>query len=203
MQIYIDTDKITDKALAAQLLQTNFAGTALAGTVETDEDYATGIVVVSSSFIADPDFLPEADDRATDGEAVVKRYTIDGAEVFLLTTPHEKGLFIADEGTTTKQIVAGFHHDVSLAEHLASWGFDGTPDEAQDTATNVRVWVEPCYYSGTIGAPIGHYAREDGQYDARVFATVAEAQAYIDEQESGVYVLGNGEAGRPTYTICE
>ena len=202
MNICINIESIKDKEFAAKLLATSFAGTPLAGTPETDENYSTGIMVKGETFTADPDELPQADERATDGEAVVKQYSIDGAEVFLLRTPYERSLLIADPGTTVEQIVADFDTgDLDLPQHLASWGFDGTPDAADDGATNVRVWIEPCYYSGTIGAPIGHYVRDD-QSDPIVFPTTADAQAYIDEQESGVYVLSNGEAGRPDFTIC-
>ena len=203
MQTYINTDRITDQALAAQLLSTSFAGTVLAGTPETEDEYGAGIWITGETFVAQRDEMPEADDRATDGEGEVTQYTIDNAEVFLLVTPYEKGLFLADQGTRIKHIVADFEHgDLDHAQHLASWGFDGTPDAAADDATNVRVWVEPCYYAGTIGAPIGHYARDD-QYNDLVFETVADAQSYIDDQESGVYVLSNGEASRPDYTICD
>jgi len=147
--------------------------------------------------------MPQFDALATDGESNVYQYTIDGAEVFLLFTPYEKGLFLADPGTSIKKLVSDFETgDLDLPRHLASWGFDGTPDTAPDDATNVRVWIEPCYYAGTIGAPIGHYARDDS-YNDLVFATVADAQEWIDTAESGVYVLSNGEVSRPDYTICE
>ena len=203
MQIYINTDSITDKTLAAHLLASSFANTEIAGTPETETHYSTGIWVNGSTFTADTDFLPAPDDEATNGEDNVSQYTLPEIEVFILSTPYEHGLILADKGTTIKTIVASFETgDFDQAQHLASWGFDGTPDEAPDGTENVRVWIEPCYYAGTLGAPIGHYARDE-HHEPIIFTTTSEAQEWIDEQEQGVYSLGNGEAGRPTYTICE
>ena len=204
MQNYINSDRLTDKALAAKLLSTSFAGTVLAGTPETDDEYSTGVWVAGETFTARAADLPAHDEMATDGDATVYQYSIDGAEIFLLQSSSERGLFLADPGTRIKQLVADFEHgDLDHPQHLASWGFDGTPDAAPQDATNVRVWVEPCYYAGTIGAPIGHYARDDN-YNDLVFDAVADAQEWIDERESGVYHhLAHGEASPPTYTVVQ
>jgi hypothetical protein len=202
MNVYINTDHISDKELAAKLLASSFEGTELAGSPETDEEYGEGIFVQGEKWSADLDSLPDADDRATDEAAVLKAYEIEGATVFILSSEYERGLYITDPGTTAKQIVITLETgDLDLPQHLASWGFDGTPDEADDDAQNVRVWCEPCYYAGSIGAPIGHYVSDDRGQEL-IFSTTANAQEWIDNAESGAYVLGSGEAGRPTYTIC-
>ena len=201
---HIIVDSCTNEELAAKLLSTNFAGTVLQGTPETDEDYATGLVIINAAqekFNAADD-LPEADETATDGATTVKKYTLEGATVFIEIGEHQDGLHIYPAGISIKTLLRDFETgDLDMAEHLASWGFDGTPDEADETATDVRIWCEPNYYS----ARIGHYVSDKDIYDrdALIFPTVAEAQAWIDSQEEGIYCTSHGEAGRPAYTICE
>ena len=205
---YINIDGGADKELTQRLLDTNFAGTVLAGTPETDEDYASGIVVTDAAgqkFTATD--LPTANEEATDGSITVKSYDLDGVTVFVEIGGPQDGLHIFPAGAKIVVLISEFERgDLSMAEHLASWGFDGTPDEVTDeTATDVRIWCEPNYYAGTLGAPIGHYVCDEDTYDrdAFVFATYADAQEWIDAEEDGIYCTAHGEAGRPTYTICE
>lgn len=202
MENFINVDSRADQALAARLLATNFSGTVLAGTPETAEDYAAGVMVDGQKFTYDSNGLPESNDTATDSASKVLAFDLDGCTVFLEKNEWADGLHIYAAGTSIKTLLKEFETgDLTMAEHLASWGYDGTPDAANEDATDVRVWCEPCFYAGTLGAPIGHYVHDD-QHDAIVFATVTAAQEWIDKEESGVYVLRNGEAGRPTYTIC-
>lgn len=205
---YINIDSGANQELAQRLLATNFAGTVLEGTPETEDEYASGIVVAdveAQKFTATD--LPTADDTATDGATTVQRYDLDGVTVFVETGDYQDGLHIYPSGTTTQMLISDFEiGDLSMAEHLASWGFDGTPDEVTDeSATDVRIWCEPNYYAGTLGAPIGHYVCNKDTYDRDplVFATYADAQKWIDAEETGIYCTAHGEAGRPTYTICE
>jgi hypothetical protein len=189
--ITIDTDRIKDKAAATGLLASSFADTVLAGVIYS----AGGKIKLDSD-------LPRPDDRATDGQTVVYEYNLpSGPVVFIVKSGYESELLFADEGTSIKEIVSEFDTGMlEFSEHLAAWGFDGTPAEAADDETNVRVWIEPNYYAGTIGAPLGHYACDEG-HEQLVFDTTAAARAWIEEQESGVYMLSHGEAGRPDYTI--
>lgn len=199
---YITVDKNADQELAAKLLATNFANTVLTGTPETAEDYAAGVMVDNETFTYDSNGLPEPNDKATDGASSVLAFDVDGCTVFLEKNEWADGLHIYPAGTSIKTLLKDFETgDLTMAEHLASWGYDGTPDAANEDATDVRVWCEPCFYAGTLGAPIGHYVYDD-EHEAIVFATVADAQEWIDKEESEIYVLRNGEASRPTYTVC-
>lgn len=202
---YITIDASADQAAAQALLATSFSGTDLAGTPETDQDIATGITVTPDCkhFVFSSDGLPEHDDSATDGSTTVYRFEIDGLTIFLENGEMQDGLHIYPAGTSIKTMLREFETgDLDMPEHLASWGYDGTPDEAGADATDVRVWCEPCYYAGSLGAPIGHYV-VDERHDELVFDTVAAAQKWIDEAEEGIYSLSHGEAGRPEYTVCK
>ena len=199
---YITVDKNANQELAAKLLATNFAGTVLTGTPETAEDYAAGVMVDGETFTYDSNNLPEPHESATDGASKVLAFDVDGCTVFLEKNEWADGLHIYPEGTSIKTLLMDFEtSDLTMAEHLASWGYDGTPDAAGDDDTDVRVWCEPCFYAGTLGAPIGHYVHDEA-HELIVFATVADAKKWVEKEESGVYVLRNGEAGRPTYTVC-
>lgn len=202
---YIAIDTEADQAAAQALLATSFAGTDLAGTPETEDEFASGITVSSDgkSFVVQEHSLPQADDVATDGSTTVRAYAVGGFTVFLESGEMSCGLHLYPADTSIETLLREFERgDLDMAQHLASWGYDGTPDKAAADATDVRVWCEPCYYAGSLGAPIGHYVFDE-QHDEIVFDTVEQAQAWIDCAEDGVYVLHNGEAGRPTYTICQ
>ena len=199
---YITVDKNANQELAAKLLATNFAGTVLAGTPETVSDYAAGVMVDGGTFTYDSNGLPEPDNKATDGASKILAWDLESCTVFLEKNEWADGLHIYPAGTSIKTLLKDFETgDLTMAEHLASWGYDGTPEAASDDETDVSVWCEPCFYAGTLGAPVGHYVCND-EHEAIIFATVADAQEWIDKEESGVYVLRNGEAGRPTYTVC-
>jgi hypothetical protein len=88
---------------------------------------------------------------------------------------------------------------------LAAFGLEPELDEVEDDYDGpCRVWVEYCYYQGTLGAPLDGWITEDNDRgEIREFTTRDEAQEWIDEAESGTYYLAHGEAGRPTYTICK
>lgn len=202
---YIAIDASADQAAAQALLATSFAGTDLAGTPETDDDIAQGITVTPDCkhFDFSAGGLPDHDDSATDGSATVYRFDcVPGLSVFLERGEMQDGLHLYPADTSIKTLLREFETgDLDMAQHLASWGYDGTPDEAGADATDVRVWCEPCYYIGTLGAPIGHYV-VDERHEEMVFNTVAAAQEWIDGAEEGIYSLSHGEAGRPAYTVC-
>jgi hypothetical protein len=74
--------------------------------------------------------------------------------------------------------------------------------------------VTPQYFQGTLGAPQERYLtwrdladnpNDAGPYpdDIAEWETKEEAQAIIDDWESGIYYLQHGEAGRPDYAIVE
>lgn len=73
-------------------------------------------------------------------------------------------------------------------------------DAAADYDDDVAVWVTRCYSAGTLGVQTDGFLVDD-DHDIMVFPNAAEAQAHIDELESGTYVLSHGEMDRPSYRI--
>lgn len=201
---YINIHSGADQELAQRLLATNFAGTELEGTPETEHDRQTGIVVTGDSFSVDHHTLATGDDAKSNGYSQVQRYALEGCTVFVESGEND-GLHIYPVNTSIHTMLLDWDFgDLETCEFMAEWGFDATPDEASETATDVRIWCEPNYYAGTFGAPVGHFVTDGEKWDdARVFATYAEAQEWIDAEEDGAYHTSHGEAGRPAYTICE
>lgn len=78
------------------------------------------------------------------------------------------------------------------------WGIDDPANDAvsADDDRPCRIVVKGCYYGYT---PYDYATDERGE--TLMFDNAAAAQAWIDEQESGRYDLGNNEAGRPTAYI--
>ncbi len=188
---------------ATELLDSNFANTVLAGTPEDDDNYANGVVVTDRKTFTATD-LPEADDECSNGSSTLRLYQLDGIAAIIESGDND-GLHLVPPGTTLRAFLLDgwyFGDGVETATGMAEFGFDDEIEEASEDDTDVRVWVQPNYYAGTLGAPNAHYARDE-DYEPLTFATVAEAQAWIDEQEDGVYVTAHGEAGRPAYTICK
>ena len=204
---HITINSAANQEAVNALLASSFEGTVLEGKPGgTEEEYAEGVLVSSDreTCTFSRSDLPQADDSATDGSARVYRYDVPAATVFVEINEMYDALHIYPAGTSIKTLLREFETgDFDMAEHLASWGYDGTPEEADADAIDVRVWCEPCYYAGSLGSPIGHYVVDERRGDVLVFETVADAQEWIDAMETGVYVLSSGEAGRPAYTICE
>lgn len=141
----------------------------------------------------------------------------DGAAAYYRwTAPNKIAIWIlADNGLSASTEAA----DTTLADMIerwdapdgsdmhelrASWGLDPIIDPAAEEDTDVRIWIENNYYSGTINAPADGWLVDDDQSwsrDPLIFATYSAAQHWIDEAESGIYYLSHGEAGRPAYTI--
>jgi len=209
---YINISSAADQDLSRRLLATNFAGTVLEGVPETDTDYQTGVVVTGKdSFSVDHRTLEKSDDAESNGSSQVQRYNLEGCTVFIESGEND-GLHIYPPNTSIVDFVSEWDTGyIDLPEFLAEWGFDATPDEAPEGATDVRIWCEPNYYAGTLGAPVGHYVDQteidssNGLYNSGEharFATIEDAQAWIDAEEDGIYCTAHGEAGRPAYTIC-
>lgn len=78
--------------------------------------------------------------------------------------------------------------------------------EAENGDTDVLIEVTKNYYTSEIDAESKNQPRilkeDDGETD-RIFPTFIDAQEWIDEQENSVYVLSNGEDGRPEYRIIQ
>lgn len=90
----------------------------------------------------------------------------------------------------------------SREDLLASFGVDPQVAEAPaDHPGECRIWVEPKYYAGTLGAPTPGFLR-DGRGDITLFDTRAEAEAWVASQNEGRYYLAHGEYARPEYTIA-
>lgn len=96
--------------------------------------------------------------------------------------------------------------DGDYAENLVIYGLDPQIPNADESETNVKVWVS-FDYSSTLGAPLDRYVRgvdvneESDDYDAYEFATYKDAQEWINKQESERYVLAHNEIDRPDYKI--
>lgn len=79
------------------------------------------------------------------------------------------------------------------------WGLRSPSQyEIPDSYTGeCRILVEESYY----GYDPTYWEYDPETRGELVFATVAEARAWIAQAESGVYHLSHNEAGRPSYTI--
>jgi len=114
--------------------------------------------------------------------------------------------------------------DADPDEWLSEWGFaasDILVAVADDYDGPCRVWHDPCYYSGHNNAPAGTWATDDsvsppedrypdGDSLIHVFASRAEAEAYVDryKHEPSGYdgilacnVLSHGQYASDTLTI--
>jgi len=209
---YINISRNVDQELAQRLLATNFLGTVLAGSPEDEDNYSYGIVISEDKKSFASKEIPAADDTETNGISTVQSYKLDGCTIFIESGEND-GLHIYPPNTSIARFVGEWDTgDIDLPEFLAEWGFDATPDKAQEGVTDVRIWCEPNYYAGTSGAPVGHYVdateidSSNGRHNSgehAKFATIEDAQAWIDAQEEGIYCTAHGEAGWPSYTICE
>ncbi|MBK9496552.1 MAG: hypothetical protein IPO08_19010 [Xanthomonadales bacterium] len=115
-------------------------------------------------------------------------------------------LSVEEPHITLEDVLSRWDHAIDLETTLAEWGLPPSLDEADEDDTDVRIWCAYNYYAGTLGAPNDGWAfPEDEAYfiSPLTFDTYADAQAWIDERESGTYLLAHGEAGRPAYTICK
>ncbi len=200
--IFIDSK--TDQAIANNLLDSNFAGTTIAGTPETDEDHAKGIVVTQRETFSADDLPPPADE-ASNGSSTIQQYNIPDATVFLETgANHTLGIFPV--GATIRDYLSDwdFGDDVERAVGMATFGYDDEVTQADETDIDVRIWCSPNFYPGTLGASHADFVNDDenGDRTPKVFATYAEAQDWIAVTEADIYVTAHGESGRPTYTIA-
>ena len=72
-------------------------------------------------------------------------------------------------------------------------------DEADEDAKGpLYVLVTRYWYGAT---ETSRWAMDDDERDPLEFATHAEAQAWIDDAEDGIYTLSHNESGAPSYKI--
>lgn len=209
----IDLTSATKQSRVAELLATSFAGTPLAYIPEDDDNYADGIQIVPApkpfkvdnvEAIVHKDRYDDANNAISDGCDCLSRYELDGGVWAVIGRGNNDAICLVDGNSTWEDFFRGWDFgDTPTAEGIAAFGLDATPDEADDDATDVRVWVAYNYYGGTLGAPTDSYARSDDDNEPLVFDTTADAQEWIDDKDSGTYYLAHGEAGRPEYTIVE
>ena len=158
------------RAVAKRLISNNFSGTSLAGTRETDEFFSTGIVCDGEKASFSFSQLPDPDDTCDSGNLGAQMYTLDDCVVFIDTCDGD-ALYIAPPGTDMLDYLLLWDMgDMDASEFLAQFGYDDYVDEADDTDTDVRIWVQPNYYQGQCNAPIQpqqqHYGT-DGQGTGR------------------------------------
>lgn len=120
-----------------------------------------------------------------------------------------------DNGTTNYELSAYVDVDDEreIGEWLLSDDLDGVdkhiafanifglakieePDD-DDGVAACAVLVEHDYYGGVTKTD----AARDDRGDVMEFASAAEAQAWIDEEESDSYVTQHNETGRPSYKV--
>ncbi len=214
MSNYINNCVSDDNKEAVQvLLNSNFSGTDFAFTPEDDENYAVGIEVhqnVRSNQNEYTEHLLVTDDDCNNcidnGRSALKRYNLTDKIDLIIESGENDSITLIDHDATWDDFFDGWDFgDTPKCEGMAEFGLDATPDKADDDATDVAIWVAYNYYGGTLGAPVDGYIRDEDTYerDIVIFATVSDAQAWIDDAESGTYCLSHGEAGRPIYTIVE
>lgn len=100
--------------------------------------------------------------------------------------------------------------DGDANQNLALYAISVHPYKADTADTGVKIWIEFYYSGSTNGAPLDRYvrsnevSRDDNSFEAHdthEFETYADAQAWVDEAQSGTYYLNHGEVDRPKYTI--
>lgn len=127
-------------------------------------------------------------------------HLIDGVWYEELPRQH----FIACEQNPKEEILGwAWNTEYSEGELLSWYGFDETDvlDIAEESDKNVTIWRKPYYFEGTLGAPIADYIRDERTGEILNFDSYADAKAWIEKEEEGVYYLSHGEAGRPDYFI--
>lgn len=83
------------------------------------------------------------------------------------------------------------------------WGLGSLGDlkVADDYAGEVAIIREGSWYGYT---PLDWVTEDQpGVWEPRIFTSRADAQAWIDETQTGTYYLSHNEAGRPSYYIVE
>lgn len=149
-------------------------------------------------------------DVYSDGRETVYHIAFDGLHLYWHV---DNTIDVYDNDPGAREYFAGWdlsQYNEDFAVLLSSFGFDpaNALNEADENHEGpVKVWASYNYYEGA-GNPIDGYLREQngeiGMHgEEHKFASYAEAQAWIDEQESEVYHLGHNEHSRPDYTICE
>lgn len=193
------------KGVLERLLSTHFAGTPLEGTPEDEEYYATGLLVSADrrQCELDDEELPESDAVRTNGETTIAKYDL-GEAVVIVETGVNMAVSIEPIGTTIWDYLQGweFGDDVDRSEGLTAFGYDVIPDEAADSATNVRIWRSPNFSDKLLPETYADYVRNESG-EPLVFGTVAEARNWIEQVAKEPYFLASGEMDRPDYTVVE
>lgn len=147
-------------------------------------------------------------EQITDGENTVTELAIGDAWLYVHESPYGSTITIYDSAQSWTEYFRGCwdYGDRSLEELMADFGLhadEALPTVDEDHEGPVRIWRQWNYYVGSLGRPRDGYVHDDESRDTLTWDSYAEAQAWIDGQESEPYILASGEAGRPEYTICE
>jgi hypothetical protein len=78
---------------------------------------------------------------------------------------------------------------------------DGDIEPCSDDCTDVAVMVLRAWYGPRTTADLAR--EDDGRATVRRFATVADAQTWIEAAEAEQYVLAHNEASAPDYVIVQ
>lgn len=191
-------------------------------------DFNTRDVVASQSAVDEFHTLIDADDYARDAYAVLReevdtikmprvgqagsngpeyyRWVASNGLAVWIYNDNGLSLSVEEPHITLEDVLSRWDHAIDLETTLAEWGLNPSLDLADTEDTNVRIWCAYNYYGGALRAPNDGWAfPEDTAYfhSPLIFATYADAQAWIDERESGTYYRAHGEHSRPDYTICK
>ncbi len=136
------------------------------------------------------------------GKAYIYTERVDGETKFFALERSDRfdnidGLKIDPEKWLT-EVVSNFDFGDNYQIERLAWGID-TPEEiaADKDDDGPFTIIEIGAYNGY--SPVS-YVQDDSWNDVE-FVSYADAQAWIDEAESGTYYLANNEADRPDYII--
>lgn len=142
-------------------------------------------------------------ETVSNGTYTVAMYKLNEVTIFTQSGDSHSHLSIMPEEF---EMLDYFHDwefgDVDPATGLAEFGLRPRLIEANADSDSVRIWKEYNYSVGTLGAPTDDFVRDE-EHEIIVFDSLIEAQAWLDENDSGTYHLQYGEMGRPNYTLAE
>jgi len=143
------------------------------------------------------------------GNYGVKLYQISKAVVYVEDTGNQINNFLLDEDERLDALTdpdefltccinewVSNEDDPQLAGY--QWGIEAPEENSYDGLGECRILVVGWFY----GYKPVHWLK-NGSHSAIEFESSLAAQAWIDEEEDGIYLLSRNEAGRPDYYIIE
>jgi len=148
-------------------------------------------------------------DNIKGNDYVVAIYELGGHRLIWVDDQYDPELVVLEHSNQTpeeiiRDIIEDWEHEETDLEWMLAWGYDDVldaaivPDDYDDTVNVLRIGN---YY----GCDTYTIIRDDDDIDApiREWPNAKAARKWIDEQESGTYMLAHGEAGIPSYRIIK